>query len=82
MVSGYVSKLCIYSSAFYLYCVQQRLFFLNGDQELSSFLLVNMGIVKYPQYQCNRQTPVFPSREALLEYEKVILHLFYAETIC
>lgn len=54
--------------------VLQRLFFLNGDQELSSFLLVDMGMVKYPKYQCNRLTPVFASREALLAYEKVTTH--------
>lgn len=49
----------------------QRLFFLNGDQDLSSFLLVDMGRVKYPEYKCNRKTPVFATREVLLEYEKV-----------
>lgn len=49
----------------------QRLFFLNGDQDLSSFLLVDMGRVKYPEYKCNRKTPVFATRGGLLEYEKV-----------
>ncbi|KAG0617281.1 hypothetical protein M758_5G178400 [Ceratodon purpureus] len=50
----------------------QRLFFLNGDQDLSSFLLVDMGRVKYPEYKCNRKLPVFATREALLEYEKAL----------
>ncbi|XP_074319682.1 fanconi-associated nuclease 1 homolog isoform X2 [Silene latifolia] len=30
----------------------QRLFFLDGEQDLSAFLLVDMGIVKYPEYKC------------------------------
>lgn len=30
----------------------QRLFFLNGEQDLSAFLLVDLGIVKYPVYKC------------------------------
>lgn len=50
----------------------QRLFFLNGDQELSSFLLVDMGMVKYPEYRCNRKMPIFATREGLLEYEKAL----------
>lgn len=53
----------------------QRLFFLNGEQDLSSFLLVDMGRVKYPEYKCNRKMPVFATREALLEYEKVQMGL-------
>ena len=55
----------------YVFSALQRLFFLNGDQDLSSFLLVDMERVKYPEYKCNRQTPVFATREGLLEYEKV-----------
>ncbi|KAJ7549063.1 hypothetical protein O6H91_07G038500 [Diphasiastrum complanatum] len=50
----------------------QRLFFLNGEQELSSFLLVDMGRVKYPSYSCNRTRPVFLTREALLAYEQAL----------
>ncbi len=50
----------------------QRLFFLNGEQELSAFLLVDMGMVKYPKYECRRSRPVFATREDLLAYEEVI----------
>lgn len=60
----------------------QRLFFLNGDQDLSSFLLVDIGKVKYPEYKCNRKMPVFPTREGLLEYEKVLDVCSISVNIC
>jgi hypothetical protein len=54
----------------------QRLFFLNGEQDLSAFLLVDMGVCKYPQYRCSRTRPVFQTREDLLAYEKVMLRMY------
>ncbi|AQL01726.1 Fanconi-associated nuclease 1-like protein [Zea mays] len=47
----------------------QRLFFLNGDQDLSSFLLVEFGIVKFPDYVCSISHRIFQERNDLLEYE-------------
>ncbi|PNT76430.1 fanconi-associated nuclease 1 homolog isoform X6 [Brachypodium distachyon] len=50
----------------------QRLFFLNGDQDLSSFLLVDLGLVKFPDYTCNICHRIFKERNDLLEYEEAI----------
>jgi hypothetical protein len=49
----------------------QRLFFLNGDQDLSSFLLVDLGLVKFPDYTCSISHRIFQERNDLLEYEEV-----------
>lgn len=50
----------------------QRLFFLNEGQSLSNFLVIDLGILRYPEYTVQRTRPVFPSREALLEYEAAL----------
>ncbi|EHA8586756.1 putative Fanconi-associated nuclease 1 [Cocos nucifera] len=50
----------------------QRLFFLNGDQDLSSFLLVDLGLIKFPDYTCNVSHQIFAGRDDLLEYEEAI----------
>ncbi|XP_022874836.1 fanconi-associated nuclease 1 homolog isoform X1 [Olea europaea var. sylvestris] len=50
----------------------ERLFFLNGEQDLSSFLLVDLGIVKYPSYNCILSEQTFPTRSDLLSYEEAI----------
>ncbi|CAN6172712.1 unnamed protein product [Urochloa humidicola] len=50
----------------------QRLFFLNGDQDLSSFLLVEFGVVKFPDYACSISHRIFQDRIDLLEYEEAI----------
>ncbi|KAK1273465.1 hypothetical protein QJS04_geneDACA015224 [Acorus gramineus] len=50
----------------------QRLFFLNGEQDLSSFLLVDLGLVKYPNYTCNTSLPIFRNRNDLLAYEEAL----------
>ncbi|RCV20463.1 hypothetical protein SETIT_4G057700v2 [Setaria italica] len=50
----------------------QRLFFLNGDQDLSSFLLVEFGVVKFPDYACSISHHIFQERSDLLEYEEAI----------
>ncbi|XP_038989792.1 fanconi-associated nuclease 1 homolog isoform X2 [Phoenix dactylifera] len=50
----------------------QRLFFLSGEQDLSSFLLVDLGLVKFPDYACNISHQVFAGRDDLLEYEEAI----------
>ncbi|XP_062233498.1 fanconi-associated nuclease 1 homolog isoform X2 [Phragmites australis] len=50
----------------------QRLFFLNGDQDLSSFLLVEFGVVKFPDYACSVSHRIFQERSDLLEYEEAI----------
>lgn len=49
----------------------QRLFFLNGEQDLSSFLLVDIGKIKYPTYNCIISEPIFLNRRNLLAYEEV-----------
>ncbi|TKY64935.1 Fanconi-associated nuclease 1-like [Spatholobus suberectus] len=50
----------------------ERLFFLNGEQDLSSFLLVDMGKIKYPAYNCIISEPIFSNRRNLLLYEEAI----------
>ncbi|XP_010326919.2 fanconi-associated nuclease 1 homolog isoform X1 [Solanum lycopersicum] len=50
----------------------ERLFFLNGEQDLSAFLLVDLGIVKYPAYNCIFTDQIFPDRSDLLSYEEAI----------
>nr|XP_019708406.1 fanconi-associated nuclease 1 homolog isoform X2 [Elaeis guineensis] len=50
----------------------QRLFFLNGEQDLSSFLLVDLGLIKFPDYTCNVSHQIFAGRDDLLEYEEAI----------
>ncbi|XP_027930104.1 fanconi-associated nuclease 1 homolog isoform X1 [Vigna unguiculata] len=50
----------------------ERLFFLNGEQDLSSFLLVDMGKIKYPAYNCIISEPIFSNRRNLLSYEEAI----------
>ncbi|CAJ1839037.1 unnamed protein product [Sphenostylis stenocarpa] len=50
----------------------ERLFFLNGEQDISSFLLVDMGKIKYPAYNCIISEPIFSNRRNLLSYEEAI----------
>ncbi|KAK6146066.1 hypothetical protein DH2020_019935 [Rehmannia glutinosa] len=50
----------------------ERLFFLNGEQDLSAFLLVDLGIVKYPAYRCIISEHIFSSRSDMLSYEEAI----------
>ncbi|KAJ1697006.1 hypothetical protein LUZ63_005518 [Rhynchospora breviuscula] len=49
-----------------------RLFFLNGEQDLSAFLLVDIGVTKYPNYVCHASHKFFSDRCHLLEYEEAI----------
>ena len=62
-------------------CLMQRLFFLNGEQDLSAFLLVDLGIVKYPTYNCIISDQIFPGLNDLLAYEEVLV-CFYVEILC
>ncbi|KAI8011134.1 hypothetical protein LOK49_LG06G02225 [Camellia lanceoleosa] len=62
----------ISSSAESLIWRAERLFFLNGEQDLSAFLLVDLGIVKYPNYNCIISNQIFSSRNDLLAYEEAI----------
>ncbi|XAR71118.1 Phosphodiesterase I [Bertholletia excelsa] len=50
----------------------ERLFFLNGEQDLSAFLLVDLGIVRYPTYSCVVSKKIFSGRSDLLAYEEAI----------
>ncbi|GAB2265175.1 hypothetical protein Dimus_000240 [Dionaea muscipula] len=50
----------------------QRLFFLNGEQDLSAFLLADLGIVNYPRYVYMISDEVFSDRNDLLAYEEAI----------
>ena len=50
----------------------QRLFFLNESQSLSNFLVMDLGILQYPEYQVHRTRSVFPDRAALLAYEQAL----------
>ncbi|XP_073151250.1 fanconi-associated nuclease 1 homolog isoform X2 [Henckelia pumila] len=50
----------------------ERLFFLNGEQDLSTFLLVDLGIVKYPAYNCIITEQIFSNGSDLLSFEKSV----------
>ncbi|PWA46851.1 fanconi-associated nuclease [Artemisia annua] len=50
----------------------ERLFFCNGEQDLSAFLLVDLGIVKYPTYNCVVTDQIFSSRNDLITYEEAL----------
>lgn len=55
-------------------CRAQRLFFLNESQSLSSFLVLDLGILLYPEYQVHCSRSAFASRQALLDYERALHH--------
>ncbi|GAA0154469.1 hypothetical protein LIER_12441 [Lithospermum erythrorhizon] len=50
----------------------ERLFFLNGEQDLSAFLLVDLGVIKYPTYNCLFTNQIFSTREEMISYEEAI----------
>ena len=58
------------------FCFMQRLFFLSGEQDLSAFLLVDLGIVKYPNYNCIMSDQILSSRNDLIAYEEVSSDFF------
>ncbi|KAH9680760.1 Fanconi-associated nuclease 1-like [Citrus sinensis] len=60
------------SKAEHLIWRAERLFFLNGEQDLSAFLLVDLGIVKYPTYNCIIAEQIFSGLCDLLAYEEAI----------
>lgn len=62
----------ISSKAEYLVWRAERLFFLNGEQDLSAFLLVDLGIIKYPTYSCTTSNQIFSDRSDLLSYEEAL----------
>ncbi|KAK8572824.1 hypothetical protein V6N13_048390 [Hibiscus sabdariffa] len=68
------TEICIRTSseAESLFWRAERLFFLNGEQDLSAFLLVDLGIVKYPTYNCIISEQIFLNKSDLLAYEEAI----------
>ncbi|WCJ27516.1 hypothetical protein M5689_009254 [Euphorbia peplus] len=50
----------------------ERLFFLNGAQDLSAFLLVDLGVVKFPTYRCIILEHVFSTRNDLIAFEEAV----------
>ncbi|CAD7696975.1 unnamed protein product [Ostreobium quekettii] len=52
----------------------QRLFFLNESQDLSSFLAVEYGAIKWPHYNVNVAHSAFTTQEHLMQYEEAIGH--------
>nr|XP_009404214.2 PREDICTED: fanconi-associated nuclease 1 homolog isoform X3 [Musa acuminata subsp. malaccensis] len=73
MVLGQVGTcIRISSSSDILFWRIQRLFFLNGEQDLSAFLLIDLGMIKFPDYVCNISHRIFQDRTDLLEYEEAI----------
>lgn len=88
LVSSYKNSLCYNLSSLILSktstCIRitiateslmwcaERLFFLNGEQDFSSFILVDLGIVKYPTYNCTEPEPIFKTRNDFLCYEEAI----------
>lgn len=67
---------CVPKKIFFFFVVlnfllMQRLFFLNGEQDLSTFLLVDIGLAKYPNYVCHASHQIFSDRGHLLQYEEV-----------
>ncbi|KAA3484083.1 fanconi-associated nuclease 1-like protein isoform X2 [Gossypium australe] len=72
------TEICIRTSpeAESLFWRAERLFFLNGEQDLSAFLLVDLGIVKYPTYNCIILEQIFSNESDLLAYEEVLISLY------
>ncbi|KAK5839541.1 fanconi-associated nuclease 1 homolog isoform X1 [Gossypium arboreum] len=68
------TEICIRASpeAESLFWRAERLFFLNGEQDLSAFLLVDLRIVKYPTYNCIILEQIFSNESDLLAYEEAI----------
>lgn len=52
----------------------QRLFFLNEGQDLSRFLVADLGIMRYPSYTVRCSRPVWADRCSLLTYEAALSH--------
>jgi hypothetical protein len=52
----------------------QRLFFLHEGQDMSRFLVADLGILRYPCYPVHRTRAVWPTRGALLAYEAALAH--------
>ena len=52
----------------------QRLFFLNEAHNLSSFLIADLGVAKYPSYAVTRSRSVFTCRQDLMDYECALEH--------
>lgn len=84
IICSYKPAVWIFLYSHFIFCFLQRLFFLNGEQDLSAFLLVDLGIVKYPTYNCILSDQIFGNRSDLLSYEEVcctteqsILFLFF-----
>lgn len=82
-------RICIFKSLYFMLINMQRLFFLNGELDLSTFLLVDMGIIKYPTYNCIISDQIFSSRDDLLSYEEVLassknisVYIFYWFCCC
>ncbi|KZT76745.1 fanconi-associated nuclease 1 [Dorcoceras hygrometricum] len=50
----------------------ERLFFLNGEPDLPTFLLVDLGIVKYPVYNCIISEQIFSNKGDLLYLEESV----------
>jgi hypothetical protein len=66
---------------FLIFPLLQRLFFLNGEQDLSAFLLVDIGLAKYPNYICHASHQIFSDRCHLLAYEEVNSFLFLLKAL-
>uniref|UniRef100_A0A7N0SZ37 Fanconi-associated nuclease n=1 Tax=Kalanchoe fedtschenkoi TaxID=63787 RepID=A0A7N0SZ37_KALFE len=50
----------------------QRLFFLNGEQDLSAFLFADLQIIKYPAYNCITTDKIFRNRSDMLSFEEAV----------
>lgn len=60
----------------------QHLFFLNNYQDQSLLLLVDMKKVQFPLYKCQKQHPIFSSREEFLNYETTLqLETFFYSSL-
>lgn len=50
----------------------QLVFFLSSAQDLSRFLVTDLGVVRYPRYEVRRTGPVFRTLSDLEGYEKAL----------
>lgn len=51
----------------------RRLFFMSERQDLSRFLVTDLGITRYPEYRLNRPTSGFATRQHMLQYEAALM---------
>uniref|UniRef100_A0A7N0TSX0 Fanconi-associated nuclease n=1 Tax=Kalanchoe fedtschenkoi TaxID=63787 RepID=A0A7N0TSX0_KALFE len=72
LIKKYGVFVTISETAESLFWRAQRLFFLNGEQDLSAFLFADLQIIKYPAYNCITTDKIFRNRSDMLSFEEAV----------